>query len=25
MDVETINKDVRAKIAQYVPKNAEWI
>jgi hypothetical protein len=24
MDVETINKDVRAKISQYVPKNAEW-
>ena len=25
MDTETISKDVRAKIAQYVPKNAEWI
>jgi hypothetical protein len=24
MDVETINRDVRAKISQYVPKNAEW-
>jgi len=24
MDIETISKDVRAKISQYVPKNAEW-
>ena len=24
MDVEAISKDVRAKISQYVPKNAEW-
>lgn len=25
MNAETIGKDVRAKIAQYVPKNAEWL
>jgi predicted kinase len=25
MDAETISKDLRAKIAQYVPKNAEWL
>ncbi len=25
MDAETISKDVRAKISQYVPKNAEWL
>jgi predicted kinase len=25
MDAEAISKDLRAKIAQYVPKNAEWL
>jgi hypothetical protein len=25
MDAESISKDVRAKISQYVPKNAEWL
>jgi hypothetical protein len=25
MDAETISRDVRAKISQYVPKNAEWL